>query len=95
MELQNGVDVKTLSTMPGHYDAGFALRTYTHATRQKRDEAAYMTSDAKLHETQQERRILHPALLRRFQPFPTVGQVVGLDRSSQKKASAESASGKN
>ena len=23
-----------------HYDAGFTLRTYTHATRQKQDEAA-------------------------------------------------------
>ena len=26
--------------MLGHYDAGFTLRTYTHATRQKQDEAA-------------------------------------------------------
>ena len=26
--------------MPGHYDAGFTLRTCTHATRQKQDEAA-------------------------------------------------------
>ena len=40
MALQNGVDVKTVSSMPGHYDAGFTLRTYTHATRQKQDEAA-------------------------------------------------------
>ena len=40
MALQNGVDVKTVSTMLGHYDAGFILRTYTHATRQKQDEAA-------------------------------------------------------
>lgn len=38
--LQNGVDVKTVSSMLGHYDAGFTLRTYTHATRQKQDEAA-------------------------------------------------------
>ena len=38
--LQNGVDVKTVSSMLGHYDAGFILRTYTHATRQKQDEAA-------------------------------------------------------
>ena len=37
---QNGVDVKTVSSMLGHYDAGFTLRTYTHATRQKQDEAA-------------------------------------------------------
>lgn len=26
--------------MLGHYDAGFTLRTYTHATRWKQDEAA-------------------------------------------------------
>lgn len=26
--------------MLGHFDAGFTLRTYTHATRQKQDEAA-------------------------------------------------------
>lgn len=38
--LQNGVDVKTVSSMLGHFDAGFTLRTYTHATRQKQDEAA-------------------------------------------------------
>ena len=38
--LQNGVDVKTVSSMLGHYDAGFTLRTYTHATRQAQDEAA-------------------------------------------------------
>lgn len=38
--LQNGVDVKTVSSMLGHYDAGFTLRTYTHATRQKQEEAA-------------------------------------------------------
>jgi len=30
----------TVSSMLGHYDAGFTLRTYTHATRQKQDEAA-------------------------------------------------------
>ena len=40
MALQNGVDVKTVSNMLGHYDAGFTLRTYTHTTRQKQDEAA-------------------------------------------------------
>ena len=36
----NSVDVKTVSSMLDHYDAGFILRTYTHATRQKQDEAA-------------------------------------------------------
>jgi len=38
--LQDGVDVKTVSAMLGHYDAGFTLRTYTHATRQAQDAAA-------------------------------------------------------
>ncbi len=40
LALQNGVDVKTVSSMLGHYDAGFTLRTYTHATRQMQDDAA-------------------------------------------------------
>ena len=40
MALQNGVDIKTVSAMLGHYDAGFTLRTYTHTTRQKQVEAA-------------------------------------------------------
>ena len=31
--LQNGVDVKTVSSMLGHYDAGFTLRTRTYTTR--------------------------------------------------------------
>ena len=38
--LQNGVDVKTVSNMLGHYDAGFTLRTYTHATHQMQESAA-------------------------------------------------------
>ena len=38
--LPNGVDVKTVSSMLGHYDAGFTLRTYTHATRQMQELAA-------------------------------------------------------
>ena len=40
MALQNGVDVKTVSSMLGHYDAGFTLRTYTHVTRQIQQKAA-------------------------------------------------------
>ena len=40
LALQNGVDVKTLSCMLGHYDAGFTLRTYAHATRQMQEHAA-------------------------------------------------------
>ena len=38
--LQNGVDVKTVSSMLGHFDAGFTLRTYTHVTRQMQESAA-------------------------------------------------------
>ena len=34
------MDAKTVSSILGHYDAGFTLCTYTHATRQKQDEAA-------------------------------------------------------
>ncbi len=40
LAFQNGVDAKTMSSMLGHYDAGFTLRTYTHATRQMQDNAA-------------------------------------------------------
>ena len=40
MMLQNGVDVKTVSSMLGHFDAGFTLRTYTHVTRQMQESAA-------------------------------------------------------
>ena len=40
LALQNGVDIKTVSAMLGHYDAGFTLRTYTHTTRQMQQKAA-------------------------------------------------------
>ena len=40
LALQNGVDVKTVSSMLGHCDAGFTLRTYTHTTRQMQQQAA-------------------------------------------------------
>ena len=40
LALQNGVDVKTVSSMLGHFDAGFTLRTYTHVTRQMQEGAA-------------------------------------------------------
>ncbi len=43
--LQNGVDVKTVSSMLGHYDAGFTLRTYTHVTRQMQEKAAEKMGD--------------------------------------------------
>ena len=40
MALQNGVDIKTVSSMLGHYSAGFTLDTYTHATAQMKQDAA-------------------------------------------------------
>ena len=40
LALQNGVDVKTVSSMLGHFDAGFTLRTYTHVTRQMQESTA-------------------------------------------------------
>ena len=40
MALQNGVDIKAVSSMLGHYDAGFTLKTYTHTTRAAQEEAA-------------------------------------------------------
>ncbi|WP_322170174.1 tyrosine-type recombinase/integrase [Acutalibacter caecimuris] len=39
-ELQNGVDIKTVSSMLGHYSAGFTLDTYTHVTTAAEKEAA-------------------------------------------------------
>ena len=38
--LQNGVDIKTLSSMLGHYSAGFTLDTYTHVTNHMQLQAA-------------------------------------------------------
>ena len=40
LAIQNGVDIKTVSGMLGHYDAGFTLRTYTHATDRMQEQAA-------------------------------------------------------
>ena len=40
MMLQNGTDIRTLSAMLGHYDAGFTLRTYTHTTTKQQEQAA-------------------------------------------------------
>lgn len=40
MALRNGVDVKTVSSMLGHYNTGFTLSTYAHATRQMQEDAA-------------------------------------------------------
>ena len=40
LSLKYGVDVKTLSGALGHYDAGFTLSTYTHATAEMKRDAA-------------------------------------------------------
>ena len=34
------MDIKTVSSMLGHYDADFTLRAYTHATHRMQDQAA-------------------------------------------------------
>ena len=38
--LQNGVDIKTVSGMLGHFSAGFTLDTYAHVTTSAKREAA-------------------------------------------------------
>ena len=40
MALQNGVDVKTVSSMFDHYSAGFTLDTYAHVTTDAQLKAA-------------------------------------------------------
>jgi site-specific recombinase XerD len=40
MAIQNGVDVKTVASMLGHYSAAFTLDTYTHVTKEMQQGAA-------------------------------------------------------
>ena len=40
LALQNGIDVKTVSSMLGHSSAGFTLAIYTHATNKVQEQAA-------------------------------------------------------
>ena len=40
LSLKYGVDVKTLPGALGHYNAGFTLSTYTHATEGMKRDAA-------------------------------------------------------
>jgi len=40
LAIQQGVDAKTVSSMLGHYSAGFTLDTYTHVTTQMQQAAA-------------------------------------------------------
>nr|AFN84576.1 integrase family protein [uncultured bacterium scaffold00056] len=45
LAIQNGVDIKTVSQMLGHYSAGFTLDTYAHVTTaMQRDAAAKVGS---------------------------------------------------
>lgn len=43
--LQNGVDIKTVSGMLGHFSAGFTLDTYAHVTTSAQKEAAQTLSN--------------------------------------------------
>ena len=45
MALQNGVDVKTLSNILGHFSAGFTLDTYAHVTTGMQQDAANKVGD--------------------------------------------------
>ena len=40
LAIQGGVDAKTVSSILGHYSAGFTLDTYTHVTKDMQKEAA-------------------------------------------------------
>ncbi len=42
LALQNGVDVKTVSSILGHFSAGFTLDTYAHVTTAQREAAKKM-----------------------------------------------------
>lgn len=44
LALQNGVDIKVLSTMLGRYSAGFTLDICAHATTSMQAKAANMAS---------------------------------------------------
>ena len=45
MALQNGVDVKNLSNILGHFSAGFTLDTYAHVTTGMQQDAANKVGD--------------------------------------------------
>ena len=49
LALQNGVDVKTVSSMLGHYSAGFTLDTYAHVTTDAQRKAAQTMGDLLAH----------------------------------------------
>ncbi len=70
MALQNGVDVKTVSSMLGHYSAGFTLDTYAH-----------VTTDAQLKAAQTMGNILSRASDAFRYPLP-LGSAFGSEKSS-------------
>ena len=43
LAIQQGIDAKTVSSILGHYSAGFALDTYTHVTNEMQKDAAKPT----------------------------------------------------
>ena len=71
LALQNGVDVKTVSSMLGHYDAGFTLRTYTHVTRQMQQKAAEKMGSF-MAQIQSEHRKGSDFLSGALSPFPCI-----------------------
>jgi hypothetical protein len=82
MALQNGVDVKTVSSMLDHYDAGFTLRTYTYATRQIQEQAAQKAPEC--------RQKLRSGAFRSFPRLSPYGSGCG-----SRQFSAEPAEGEN
>lgn len=62
LALQNGVDIKTVSGMLGHFSAGFTLDTYAHVTS-----AAQATSGPNHGECT---LLQSPSLSKVIQPFP-------------------------
>lgn len=48
LALQNGVDVKTLSAILGHYATSFILGTYAHVTTSMQKQAANVVNIIKL-----------------------------------------------
>ena len=72
--------------MLGHYDAGFTLRTYTHATRQMQQKAAkkmgsfmaqVMWAEKRRKNTGEKAKASSPVLFHPFRAFPRVGHGVG------------------
>ena len=72
LALRNGVDVKTVSGMLGHYSAGFSLDTYAHVTTAAQRNAANAMGN------------IYPVL---FARISRMGQKHGHEKSSKPKSS--------